>query len=184
MICDYCREKPANVFVEMHEMRGTEVKRTISLCEDCAKMFGVNQDMKAFNLLFNAFIKNSSPVINFNSESPDLNKEKKPVDTACPVCATTLFNIKKTKRVGCPECYSVFKDNIKEIQKQNGSTGAYTGTLPPRLASFKSVLTDRMVLRELLEDSLQKEEYEKAAFYRDYLTALERSPVSKSNDDE
>ena len=56
--------------------------------------------------------------------------------------------------------------------------GRYTGTMPNRLRNFRSVLNDRIVLRTKLEESLKKEEYEKAALYRDYLRALEKTHVA------
>ena len=55
--------------------------------------------------------------------------------------------------------------------------------MPKRLDTFRSVLTDRIALQGKLEESLKNEDYEKAAVYRDYLRALEKSPVN-GNDDE
>ena len=50
--------------------------------------------------------------------------------------------------------------------------------MPKRLKNFHSVLNDRIVLKSKLEESIKNEDYEKAAIYRDYLKALEKSPVS------
>lgn len=38
---------------------------------------------------------------------------------ACPVCKTKRSGVKKTGLVGCPVCYEVFDDNIREILGQN-----------------------------------------------------------------
>ncbi len=38
---------------------------------------------------------------------------------ACPVCKTKRAGVKKTGLVGCPVCYEVFDDNIRDILGQN-----------------------------------------------------------------
>ena len=91
--------------------------------------------------------------------------------------------IKSSKKAGCPECYSIFKNEIRELLGKEGIKGSYSGRMPKRLATFRSVLTDRIALQGKLEESLKNEDYEKAAVYRDYLRALEKSPVN-GNDDE
>ena len=101
----------------------------------------------------------------------------------CPVCGTKLALIKSSKKAGCPECYSIFKNEIRELLEKEGIKGSYSGKMPKRLATFRSVLTDRIALQGKLEESLKNEDYEKAAVYRDYLRALEKSPVN-GNDDE
>ena len=59
-----------------------------------------------------------------------------------------------------------------------GIKGMYAGSMPTRLANVRSVLNDRLVLQDKINDAVAKEEYEKAAMYRDYLRALEKSPVA------
>ena len=49
--------------------------------------------------------------------------------------------------------------------------------MPHRLASVHSVLTDRIMLQNKLNAAVEREDYEKAAMYRDYLKALEKNPV-------
>ena len=61
-------------------------------------------------------------------------------------------------------------------------TGTYTGSMPRRIATFRSRLTDRIDLEAKLEQSIQNEDYEKAAIYRDYLRALERGAVADGSD--
>ena len=42
-------------------------------------------------------------------------------------------------------------------------------------------MTDRAVIREKLEEAVKSEDYEKAAFYRDYLHAIEKKAVATSH---
>lgn len=167
MICDFCNEKEAFVFIEM---QGPVSKKKLNLCRECAAKLGVNQDPKSITSLF--------------KELADVSQKITESDRrACPVCGTLFSSIKKSKQAGCPECYSIFKTEFKAILEKKGIKGPYTGLMPQRLSTFRSVLTDRIILQAKLEESLKSEDYEKAAIYRDYLKALEKSPVNGSEDE-
>ena len=62
--------------------------------------------------------------------------------------------------------------------KKNNAYGEYTGSMPKRIANFRSPLTDRIEVQKKLEQAIENEDYEKAAFYRDYLHAIENKAVS------
>lgn len=47
-----------------------------------------------------------------------LQQPQQPLD-ACPVCKTKRATVKKTGLVGCPVCYEIFDENIREILGQN-----------------------------------------------------------------
>ncbi len=171
MICNICGAQDAVFFIEQV---GSTFRKKISLCFECAKKYGVSQDPKNLEKSVDSLFKS----INFTAEKKDFDENK-----LCPVCGTSLKMIRSTFRTGCSECYSIFKNDILQIQKSYGITEKYTGSMPRRLSSFKSVLTDRIVLQSKLEESVKNEDYEKAALYRDCLKALEKSPVSGGSDE-
>jgi protein arginine kinase activator len=100
----------------------------------------------------------------------------------CGSCGTTLEEVKRGHRLGCPECYSVFEDVLLiEMQAAN--------RLPPRLSSTKKGLPIHMgrapgeslainpssrllALNEALKETLSREDYEQAAWLRDQIKAL------------
>lgn len=167
IICDVCNKREAKLYIEQANELG---KRKLNLCDECAKENGVFPDSKTLATLFDAFLGRPRKI------SADDSR-------LCPVCGTSLTTIKTLRRAGCPECYAIFKDDIARLHKQMGISAPYTGTMPRRLKHFKSVLTDRIVLQAKLEESLKREDYEKAAIYRDYLKALEKSPVAGCDDE-
>ena len=167
MICDLCKQQEASVFIELN---GNSVNKKLNICQDCASKLGVNNDTKSLASIFREIAGTADKI----SEA-----DRK----ACPVCGTRFAAIKTHWQVGCPECYSIFKQEILSNLKKNGLKGSYTGSMPKRLSTFRSVLTDRIALQTKLEESLKREDYEKAAVYRDYLKALEKSPVSGSDDE-
>lgn len=170
MICDLCGENEAVLFVERN---GDDGKHKLNLCFDCAAEHGISPDSRTIGhslaVLFDTILKR---------KKVSLDSQK-----LCPVCGTSLENIKLTRRAGCPECYSIFKNDIAEILGKLGAKGSYSGIMPKRLKNFHSVLNDRIMLKSKLEESLKKEDYEKAAIYRDYLRALEKTPVSGGGDE-
>ncbi len=170
MICDICHKKEAVIFVE--QTSKNEVKK-IHLCADCAAERGISTMMgeemgKSLNAIFKELAKHIKNV----------------PDKACPVCGLHLSKFKVTGQLGCPECYSIFKDEISEYMQSHGIKGQYSGSMPRRLSSFRSILTDRADVQVKLEKAIEKEDYEKAAFYRDYLKAIEKHAVATVSDDE
>ena len=166
MVCDLCGENEAVLFIEQ---TNANTKRKLNLCFDCARAHGVSPDSKTIG---------RSLAMLFDSILGRAKAEKAKDDRLCPVCGISVREIKMTHRAGCPECYAVFKDEVSDVFKKIGVLPPYKGTLPKRLKNFRSVLTDRIVIQAKLEESLKREDYEKAAVYRDYLKALEKSPVA------
>ncbi|MCR5614429.1 UvrB/UvrC motif-containing protein [Treponema sp.] len=162
MICDICHKREATFFVEQTSKTG---KRKLNICADCVKEHGFSTDpkeiSKALNSLFKEYFEN-----------------KKSEDFVCPVCGQRLSRICLTGLTGCPECYEIFKDKIIETMTKHGIYGKYTGRMPKRISSFRSVLTDRIEVQKKLDLAVENEDYEKAAFYRDYLHAIESKPIA------
>ncbi len=168
MICSICHENEAVLFLE----QVSPSKRKLNLCVDCAKKYNVSSDSqtigRAIASLFQSFLR----------------KEKEEEKKLCPVCGISLSEVKRKESAGCPECYSIFKNYLDEQFKKIGVTSKYTGSMPKRLRGFSSVLTQRMSIQDKLDESLKNEDYERAAVYRDYLRALEKTPVSEGSDGE
>ncbi len=160
MICDICGENEAVVVINKIM---NDKKYELHLCMNCAKERGL-------------ITKNGKLEMSLAGLFEDVVASKKS-DRLCPVCGRKFSEIKKTLKVGCPECYSIFSDEIKELMSQKGISGTYTGSMPERLANFRSALTDRMYLQSKMEESVAKEDYEKAAIYRDRLKAIEKCAV-------
>lgn len=176
MLCSLCHENESVLFIEQSNIGP---KKKLNLCVDCARQYGITPDSKNFGkamaALYDAFL-NIDTKENEEKRSPDSKK-------LCPVCGVSLYQIRKTRRTGCPECYEIFKNEINDISKSLGISFEYNGSFPKRIKKFDSILTKRLVIKGKLEESLKNEDYEKAAIYRDYLRALEKTPVSGGDDE-
>ncbi len=170
MLCDICHKNNAVLFLEQV---GTSGKIKVNLCMQCAVKYGLSPDPKAVEKSLGSLCNDLA------KKSQIISADKARL---CPVCGQNLADIKTYGFTGCPECYSIFKNEIKDLLHSYGAEVNYTGSMPSRLRSFRSRLTDRMDLQTKLEDSIKSENYEKAAMYRDFLRALEKQSVADGSD--
>lgn len=158
MLCDMCKKRDSIIRIQEIRLTGTV---EMNLCEECARKKNITFDSKS-KFPFN--IENLVQVFHATQ-------------TKCPVCGCSLDTLKKEKKLGCPECYSVFKDEIKEILNEHDCDSVYTGSMPRSLESFRSVLTDRIAIKKKMDEAIKTEDYESAAKYRDFLKVLEKPAV-------
>lgn len=167
MVCDLCAEREAVIFLEQKSPSGI---RKINLCPECAAERGiqapqvVSSQQNVAAVFEEVFRKNAKTRLEFSR--------------LCPGCGKSLGEIKSSGFAGCPECYSVFSEELKMSFSEHGITGVYSGSLPKRVRDFRNALTDRADLQAKLEEAVKEENYEKAAVYRDFLRALEKPSVS------
>ena len=147
----------------MVQQVSNNVRKEVHLCLQCAAQRGLSTHNGKLEMSLAGL---------FDSISNNKKNQRH-----CPVCGTSSGELSKHQRLGCPECYNIFNEELRHILEERGVGGTYTGSMPHRLANFKSVLVDRMQLKVKLEQSVALEEYEKAAMYRDRLKALDKCAV-------
>lgn len=173
MRCDMCRKNDAIIYVEQTSRLGI---KKVNLCRSCAVSLGISPESQEVDKQIGSI---------FKQIQQDRRDQALKDDTACPVCGRLRSEIILTGKLGCPECYSIYKSEVLEFFSARKIKAHYTGTMPRRLANFRSVLTDRVAIREKMDAAIKNEDYEKAAFYRDYLHAIEKTsvaPAEKSGD--
>jgi protein arginine kinase activator len=156
--CGECRKPIAVIYTEMI---GGNITRT-SMCADCPelqrRLFGVSPTTQIMNQI------------------------EGETGLCCGNCGTTLEEIKRGHRLGCVECYTVFGDVLLiELLASN--------RLSPRFATVKKTVPVHMgrspgetlsispssrllALNEALKETLNREDYEQAAWLRDQIKAL------------
>lgn len=186
MKCDVC-DNPASVFLtQIIDGKMTQV----NLCDKCSKEKGVT-DPTGFQLA--DFLIGSSPQKKVKSSS--VAEDDK---LACPECGFTRAHLKKIGRMGCPECYHTFADDLesmlkamhkgtRHVGKQPGKSPAIvispalTGTVTakaPKAPKTGTVNVKKRLeeLRQAIEKAVADERYEDAAKLRDEMRLLEAKP--------
>lgn len=160
MKCDRCG-KPS-VYHSTLIVNG--VSQTTNLCRDCAIKEGVfsNTENSLFDNMFQAFAN----ILPF---------EKVP-DIVCPVCKTSLREFKSTNKLGCPNCYEVFREEIEKIVKRIAPFEKHKQTNSLKQASKEEPKTTEEKineLKQLMADAVAEERYEDAAKYKKQIKKLE-----------
>jgi len=158
MQCDVCQSKEATVFLT--QIIDGKMQK-VNLCEACSKEKGVN-DPTGFALTDLLMGLGASQEI-----------EKSPSAIKCPVCGFTQADFKKTGRLGCSHCYSVFTEGIEPMLKNMHKGTAHTGKAPVAFRKFRLHDEKIRTLQESLNNAIASEEFELAANIRDEIKKVE-----------
>ncbi len=180
MLCDICKQHEATIHIQ--EIVNSN-KKAMHLCSECAVKKSQNDpsfDFGGFNLaemLYNISesqggIPGLSPVS--EEESTDDSNIKDSVNLKCTECNWTLKALRQTGRVGCPECYNVFREVIENALENMHRGKLHVGKRPGNKSTDNSsnLMLKLMNLQKELDEIIQREEYEKAAKLRDKINNL------------
>ncbi len=133
---------------------------SVNLCESCSKEKGVTDSM-GFGLA-EAFL------------SPAQLQAQSSHELVCPACGFTQGQLKKIGRMGCPECYTTFRDGLDNLLTAMHKGTRHVGKVPQGSAVV-GVETQRNIadLRAQLKQAVADERYEEAARLKAQITELE-----------
>lgn len=187
------------------EVENNQAKASFDLCEDCVRTYLEVADkppeeaqeqvpegmMDIFGLLSKVFgalaeqkavsqkVKPQSPV------NPQISKK-------CPGCGSTVEELMKMGKLGCPQCYDAFPLKGFISHMQGGATAQgeikHVGKVPKRWKKeqeakeqerLRNVPLDFRITSMKLKMDLaaKKENYEQASIFRDALALLEEKKV-------
>lgn len=101
----------------------------------------------------------------------------------CGTCGTSLANVRMGSLLGCSHCYEIFSDVlIEELSKSKKVSGQliqkkknmpyHVGRSPGEITELSPTLR-LLALNEALTETLDREDYEQAAWLRDQIKELE-----------
>lgn len=171
MECQECHQNPAT----LHLQKIINGKKTeIHLCEQCAKekgeMFAGPTGFSMSNLL--------SGLLNFDYPITEAKSNKSFNDIKelqCDQCGMTYQKFSKVGQFGCSNCYHAFNAKLEPLLKRvhSGNT-THAGKIPKRIGGHLHIRKEVSELRQKLQNSIQVEEFEKAAEFRDEIRSLEK----------
>ena len=140
------------------------VSRKTSLCRDCAIKEGVFTAEKPslFDEMFSSFA--------------DLLGFEQVENIVCPVCKTTLREFKSTGKLGCPNCYEMFREEIAGIVKRIAPFERHKQDAIKIKKTDNKKLTKEEQIKALREDmqlAVSEERYEDAAKIKKQIKKLE-----------
>lgn len=165
MLCDRCGERQASI--HLTQIVDNSVT-TAHLCEQCAAEQGVKTGGPGASLPLSGFLGSTGPgaaaVLAGGTDAGN-----------CAFCGASLQDFRETGRLGCPDCYTTFAAQLRELLRRiHGASQhvgrLYLGTTAPGAAEAAKLLA---VLRERLRRAVETENFELAAELRDQIRGLE-----------
>ncbi len=158
MLCAKCKTNIATFFYTQN-INGKET--SVALCNKCAESSGLGGTVAP---LFGSFFGNA---VKKQDSHADLKK--------CSLCAMTFSDILSMGKVGCPECYNTFKEELSNTIRSIHGGAKHTG-LVPDLANIAPKeaknISQEEALKAELQEAIRTENYEAAATLRDKIKEL------------
>lgn len=161
MLCDNCNKN--NASVHMTSFVNGQMQ-TLHLCAQCA--------LKKKNIAV-------MPWLSFKDFLSAFYEEKEAQNLKCEICGTTLADFKKIGKLGCANCYKVFKDFIQPVLKAIHISTAHTGKRPAGAVGLSGntqtgPVRQKDYLKQKLCEAVEVENYEEAARLRDEIALIEK----------
>ena len=159
MKCDKCK-KPATVHLT-EIIKSEKIEK--HLCEHCAAEEGVkvSQHVPINELLTNFVMAHAG--------AGELASLK------CSECGMSFTEFRQNGLLGCPQDYELFEEQLVPLlERAHGGASHHLGKVPARAGASQQTQVELLRLRRQLKQSVEKEEYEKAAALRDRIKKLEQ----------
>ena len=132
MICDKCKKKNAIVFYNEY-VNGQ--KKSLALCADCAAEAEKAGEISSMDLhkkmLYDPF-EDMNSLFGSLFGLPQYTKKSVSEAKRCNLCGAEFRDLVADGKVGCPECYKVFSEELRgTITKIHGTT-SHNGDAPAR----------------------------------------------------
>lgn len=155
MLCQSCKQRPATV----------HFKQTINknqyegyLCEQC---YAKQNFMPKVNSFFN-----------FNDFFAPIAYTIPQQQLSCEKCGMTITEFSESGKLGCQQCYSVFRNSLDPIIRQVHGQFTHIGKFPPNVSQTMKIKKSIDNLKIELKKSVEEERYEDAAKIRDEIKIL------------
>jgi len=178
--CDHCHENEAAVHLIMEGVDGQ--KRAVHLCLACALKAGDGGDVplppgQLAEVLKQFGDKVGGPLAEALKEVTPEPPPEPPVAAVCPECGTSDAEFRRRQQLGCPTCYQVFAEEIRQLLPslhRKGIRHIGRGAAPPATPDRRDQRLRLQRLRQQLATAVAAEAYERASELRDEIQRLER----------
>src|ERR1039457_1835278 len=142
----------------------------LDLCEDCAKAKGIN-DPTSFAM---------ADLMLGLGASQELDPSAGAVEVKCARCGFSQADLKKSGRLGCPECYRTFAEGLSGLLKTMHKGTRHVGKSPEALRQTRETVDRLKSLQKKLARAIEGEDYEAAAALRDEIKILAGAAAAKT----
>ena len=176
MLCDICHKNEATMHFK-YESNDNVVQ--VNVCEGCAGEKGMDffslEAIPMGGKQFSLADLLAGITENHRDGETRVHGEK------CPNCGLTYEDFRKMGRLGCSECYAVFRNKLLPLLKRIQGATCHSGKSPLKRpgSTEKGGVVELTGLKNELKKAVGDEEYEKAAVIRDRIRELEKKGKAK-----
>ncbi|MEM7457473.1 MAG: UvrB/UvrC motif-containing protein [Planctomycetota bacterium] len=166
MKCQKC-EKAATFHIT--DLTGDELL-ALHLCPDCARVYlQPEEETKAPTL---------TGVLEQQLKLEQTAEDLKELDSRqCPVCGLSFYEFRQEGRLGCPNDYAFFGDELEPLLVNVHGDNHHKGKQPLRGSTDTSDRTDIIRMRREMKEAIVREDYENASQLRDAIRKAEQEVV-------
>ncbi|MFO0939046.1 MAG: UvrB/UvrC motif-containing protein [Gemmataceae bacterium] len=156
-----CQRCPKQVTYHITEIHSEDQVDELNFCEECAKKY-----------LFQTPIKSGKPS---STSGPDVQPGESSIhgQAQCPECGIRFVEFRNGGRLGCPNDYDVFREDLLPLLESVHGEPKHTGKMPRHRSNPKGTHHELSNLRKKLQVAVDAEKYEEAANLRDRIKRLE-----------
>ena len=166
MLCEECGRNEAIVHIVQIGPGGRSEK---NICMSCAARYGESiLRAQQQNVSVNDFLKG---IFGGNREENEAADDAPHI--TCPNCGMRFQDFSQAG-IGCSVCYDTFHRELEPLLRRIHGSSVHRGKIPRRSGSSIMLRQEADQLRARLKEAVAREEYEKAAEYRDRIRSLER----------
>lgn len=176
MLCELCNKNPATIHIQeiVHNK-----KKALHICAQCAADKVENDPiLKGFNLADMLYNLSDELELPFKTDKSNNEHCEEPQPSlVCSECGWDSAKFRKTGRLGCAQCYLIFRELLTQGLSTMHKGTLHVGKQPgaPSDSTTSRISLSIMSLQQEMEEYVQREEYEHAAVIRDEINKLKKS---------
>jgi protein arginine kinase activator len=164
MKCSQCQQ--AEAVVHLTQMTDDQVTK-VDLCERCAAERGLETTSSVGKTPLASYI--AAMGLNETVEAGG------DLAYVCRRCGATLQDFRESGRMGCPDCYRILGEPLRELLRRLHGATRHTGERYQIPGDDRAVPVEpgNVQLRDQLKRAIESEDFELAAQLRDKLKVIE-----------
>jgi len=166
MLCQDCNKNEATI--HLTQIVNNE-KVVLNLCKICAEKRGFHSPFEQMPFPLAEIV--SGMIGPVKPKTDDKLTEKK-VDLECPNCGLTFTEFGQIGRLGCAECYQVFRVELTNLLRRIHGSAEHRGQVAETATEEYKTLREEKRLRDELKQAIEAENFEIAAELRDRIKEL------------
>ena len=167
MKCQKC-DRPATFHIT--ELTGSKPQE-LHLCEEHARRYlsESSEGVETTSGMSATLAQNMAQQLSLSQASDELQG----IDQkTCSICGITFFDFRCRGRLGCPNDYTCFEEQLDPLILSIHGESQHSGKSPKRTGKSDDNRTLLIRLRRELDEAVTKEEYERASEIRDKIKAI------------